>query len=269
MTHLQFDSITAEPVKNYRKLPDGSLIAWLRVARTGELSYGDRKQYVPPDTLFDNNSMRTLVGAPVTLEHPPGMILSLSDRQKYSVGTVMQEVVQETQDGNPTGYLTASALIWDEPTIKALEQGLFREVSSGYFANTEPIQDSNDLKQVHRSYNHIALTQSGRAGAEVKILMDTTESVAELVALHHQYRDSLVKAGIEPDYSWDKLTLLRNAVTAACQKDASSLSLGECRAIMDFMPKPQEKPAVPTVDTQQPDIYSEYMLRLTSAYKKL
>jgi hypothetical protein len=40
-------------------------------------------------------------------------------------------------------------------------------------------------------------------------------------------------------------------------------------AIMDFMPKPQEKPAVPTVDAQTPDIYSEYMLRLTNAYKKL
>jgi hypothetical protein len=266
---LQFDSIKEEPVKNYRKLPDGSLMAWLRVARTGELSYGDRKQYVPPDTLFDNNSMRTLVGVPVTLEHPPGMILSLSDRQKYSVGTIMQEVVQETHDGNPTGYLTASALIWDENTISALEQGLFREVSSGYFAATEPMQDCSDLKQVQRTYNHIALTQSGRAGAEVKILMDTKDSVAELVALHHQYRDSLVKAGIEPDYSWDKLTLLRNAVTATCQKDASSLSLGECVAIMSFMPKIQEKPAVPTVDTQQPDIYSEYMLRLTNAYKKL
>lgn len=268
MSQIQFDSITEEPVKNYRKLPDGSLMAWLRVARTGELSYGDHKQYVPPNTLFDNNSMRTLVGVPVTLEHPPGMILSLSDRQKYSVGTVMQEVVQETHDGNPTGYLTASALIWDEGTIRALEQGNFREVSSGYFAATEPMQDSDVVKQVQRNYNHIALTQSGRAGSEVKILMDTKESVAELVALHHQYRDSLVKAGIEPDYSWDKLTLLRNAVTATCQKDASSLSLGECVAIMNFLPR-VETPAIPTVDAHQTDIYSEYMLRLTNAYKKL
>jgi hypothetical protein len=266
---LQFDSITAEPIKNYKKLPDGSLVAWLRVARTGELDYGDQKQYVPPDTLFDNNSMRSLVGVPVTLEHPPGMILNLANRQKYSIGTVMQEVVQETHDGNPTGYLTASALIWHEGAIQELEKGNFREVSSGYFANTEPMQDSRTLKQVQRTYNHIALTQSGRAGAEVKILMDTKESVAELVALHHQYRDSLVRAGIEPDYSWDKLTLLRNAVTASCQKDASSLSLSDCMAIMDFMPKPQEKPAVPTVDAQTPDIYSEYMLRLTNAYKKL
>lgn len=269
MTDIQFDSIERDPIKNYKKLPDGSLMAWLRVARTGELDYGSHKQVVPPDTLFDSDSMRSLVGVPVTLEHPPGMVVSLADRKKYAVGTVLQEIVQETHDGQSPDFLTAAVLIWDEPTIQALEKGQFREVSSGYFATKEPVQDSAPLfRQTKREYNHIALTGAGRAGTDVRILMDSQTSVSELVALHQSHRDSLLAAGIEPNYEWDKLTLLRMAVKARSNKDASGLSLSECQAVLDYAapaPTPEQKP-----NAQAPsDIEGDYMRRITQAYKKL
>jgi hypothetical protein len=269
MSDPQFDSVGGDFVQKFKNLPDGSLLAWLRVARTGELDYGSHKQIVPAETLFDSDSMRSLVGVPVTLEHPPGMVLSLADRRKHSVGTVLQEIVQETHDGDNPSFLTAAALIWDEPTILALEKGQFREVSSGYFATKEPVQDSPSLfRQTRREYNHLALTGAGRAGAEVRILMDSQQpTVAELVALHQAHRDSLIAAGITPDYSWDKLTLLQKAVTARFNRDASALSLSECQAVLDFIPSPASttKPNVPS----PVDIEADYMKRLTTAYKKL
>lgn len=264
MSNLQFDSISGDCVRNFKKLPDGSLLAWLRVARTGELDYGSHKQTVPAETLFDSESMRSLVGVPVTLEHPPGMVLSLAERRKYSVGTVLQEIVQENHDSDPS-YLTAAAIIWDEATIEALEKGNLREISSGYFAEKEPLSDSV-YKQTKREYNHIAITSAGRAGSEVRALIDTP--VAELVSLHQAHRDSLVAAGIEPDYNWDKLTLLQKVVTALSNQDASSLSLKECQAVLDFrLPKSQPSP-LPQTEAPK-DFEGDYMLRLTQAYRKL
>jgi uncharacterized protein len=60
------------------------------VAHVGILEYMDDdgtiiREFVPEETLFDEESLKSLAGAPVTLQHPPVMVTP-SNYKQYSHG---------------------------------------------------------------------------------------------------------------------------------------------------------------------------------------
>lgn len=163
------DSSESLSIKNYEFLPDGTLKCWARIAKVGTYDYGSHKQEITEDTLFERQSLDSIVGRPVTLEHPPTFIMSVADRQKYHIGTALQEAVKET-DGDDI-YLTVPLIIWDKESIDSIVEKKVNQFSPGYLA--DKVKDSDRIVQKDRRYNHFSLTQSGRGGDTVRALVDS------------------------------------------------------------------------------------------------
>ena len=260
----------ADKISRHKLLPDGSLLVWGRIARTGELDYVGHKQLIDSDTLFNPDSINTLVGKPITLEHPPGAITSLADRTKYAVGTVLQEIVRE-QDSN-TEYLTAAALIWDKSVIDMVLSGQISDLSAGYMVTKEKVNDSL-YRQVKRDYNHVAITRAGRAGKSVGLLTDSKAEIGKLVSLHVQYDTILKDNGIVPDYSWDSLQLKSAVIKALTGKDIT-LTEDACDSLIDVLSKqtakiePLATPKITTDGTNMAETAEKLWIdSISSAYK--
>jgi hypothetical protein len=157
-------------VLKHETTPEGFLNCYMRVAKVGDLKYQNadgstRTEYVSPETLFNRDSVMTLKGKPITLEHPP-QLLNSSTAVKYSKGSTGQIVVPEAS------FLGIVASIHDKPTIDAIRSGKAKEVSCGYTCDLKERKDGK-FEQVNRRYNHVAVTQKGRAGNSVAVHMDS------------------------------------------------------------------------------------------------
>jgi len=157
---------------------DGTLLLEGFAAKEGILEYrtarGAIRELVTAECLED--SAHGLARCPITLEHP--------DLSKYpewvtpdtvaelSVGDTDGEVMVE--DG---GFVRVRLAVRRRDAIRAIQSGL-RELSPGYHAlidstpGVHPIHGPYDSVQVSRRYNHLALTDSARAGREVRFRAD-------------------------------------------------------------------------------------------------
>jgi len=150
------------------------------IARVGVYQYSDASgktwmEYVPPETLADENWLDSMSLAPVTLEHPPELV-NADNVKRYSVGTTGSEV--EFEDGRNE----ADLVVQDAAAVGAVQKGV-REVSCGYLCAVEwtagewldafGIAHPYDAVQRQRIGNHLALTQRGRQGETVSLRGDS------------------------------------------------------------------------------------------------
>jgi len=150
------------------------------IARVGVYQYSDASgktwmEYVPPETLADENWLASMSLAPVTLEHPPELV-NADNVKRYSVGTTGSEV--EFEDGRNE----ADLVVQDAAAVGAVQKGV-REVSCGYLCAVEwtagewldafGIAHPYDAVQRQRIGNHLALTQRGRQGETVSLRGDS------------------------------------------------------------------------------------------------
>ena len=153
----------------------GHVLLWLRVGASNRvLDYGDRSEIISDSDLFDEDSLKSLVGCPVCLQHPPSFFLGGKTPKDYIDGVVLQGFEIEHHDGDK--YLTVPAIIFDSNAIDAIDDGTAVEISPGYTCFVEK-SDTGEIYQKHRRYDHIALVTQGRTGADVKIKLD--ENVME------------------------------------------------------------------------------------------
>lgn len=155
------------------KTEEGYLRVWMTVSRTGELIYRNddgsaRTEYVSPQTLFDQDSLNTAWGKPITHNHPRKddryILIDSSNTRDYQRGMTQQGMVVNDN------FLTVVGVITDGELIKKVETGE-NQVSAGYKAS---IVDRGDGKyeQINRRYNHFAVLPKGRAGEDVKVHLD-------------------------------------------------------------------------------------------------
>jgi hypothetical protein len=104
--------------------------------------------------VFDEESMNSIKGKPVTLNHPDEMVNSKNFKD-YVVGFI-DEV---WRDGD---NIVGVIVIQDEKAIQAVEQGELKDLSLGYTAKLVPIADGQ-FKQQNIVINHLAIVSSGRA----------------------------------------------------------------------------------------------------------
>lgn len=172
MSEQFLDSASGLTIKNYEILPDGSLKCWVRIAKTGVYDYGSHQQIIESSELFNEDSLNTLVGQPITLEHPPKFILSTQERKQYQIGTILQEFVKEIDNG--VEYLAAPALVWEDAAVEGIKSKRINQFSPGYYADKE--EKDGKIYQRNRRYNHVALTEMGRGGDKVCALVDSVNS---------------------------------------------------------------------------------------------
>lgn len=142
-------------------------------ARTGILTYmlpsgGIRRELVPAETLFAEDSVSTLSGSPVTIEHPG--VLNAETAQQYSRGSVPAAKA----DGDK---LKVDVVVTAQDAIDTIQAGK-RQLSPGYraeldFTPGEYEGQRYDAVQVKRVYNHLAIVQSARGGSECRLHLDS------------------------------------------------------------------------------------------------
>lgn len=153
-----------------------------RAARTGVYQYGGSE--VDPDnkhglrdtalvnvlrddgTVFDEKSVRSFIGKPVTDDHPAAPVTTTNWRD-HARGTIMGAM----RDGD---YLAFDLLLTDAEAIAKVDGGK-RELSNGYSSDLEfgdfTASDGTKCQARQKSItgNHVALVDRGRAGSECAI----------------------------------------------------------------------------------------------------
>lgn len=160
-------ALTRVGVFKYRK-PDGSTVRELR----------------HPDDVFDLASLETLKCVPVTSDHPKvnDGYVDISNVKVLSVGFIGDSLKVEDNKIVAVDKLT----ITDEKTIQKAEAGTV-ELSCGYSCEFEDVPgiyegEAFDKRQKNIVYNHVALVDSGRAGPEIRLRLDSNSAVLESIA---------------------------------------------------------------------------------------
>ena len=150
-------------------------------AKAGILTYllpdgGIRREYVPTETLFNEDSLASLIGAPVTVEHPSG-VLTPETSSSHSRGSV--------PSADPDGTrLKVGVVVTGKDAIDAVQAGK-EQLSPGYraeldFTPGEYEGQHYDAVQTKRIYNHLAIVGSARGGSECRLNLDGFNAAVEV-----------------------------------------------------------------------------------------
>lgn len=171
---------------------DGSLLASARPTRAGVFVYMVNgvvvKEYRSPDEVFKAESLATLDGRYVVINHPGaasnGGLLTVDTSALLQHGTVYNV----RPDENEIGWVSAQVRLTSPEAISQVQDGMV-SLSAGYTANVvstpglEVIDPVTGIKiivdacQTDIVYNHLALVDAGRAGPGARILLDAAENV--------------------------------------------------------------------------------------------
>lgn len=170
----QYDGTEVDP-ENKHGLRDAGLVNVLR----------------DDGTVFDERSVRSFIGKPVTDDHPAAPVTTENWRD-HARGTIMGAM----RDGD---YLAFDLLLTDASAIAKVDGGK-RELSNGYSSDLEfgdfRAADGTKCQARQKSItgNHIALVDRGRAGSECAI----KDGFAVCDALPSNILDSLTQESPVP-----------------------------------------------------------------------
>ena len=158
---------------------------WCRAARTGTQLYrrsdgSQVREYRPPDEVGNPESLQTFGMKPATWGHPP-VLLDSKNCKDHQIGYSGSQV--RFNDG----FVEVALTVTDQDSIDKIKRGDARQVSAGYKVDYDPTPgetpEGEEYSGVQRNIrvNHIAVVPIGRAGPEVKLLMDRMDA-ADAVA---------------------------------------------------------------------------------------
>ncbi len=163
------------------KTKEGYLQGQATVTRCGVLPYMDFSGNIyhelrHEDDVFKTDSLETMLMKPITFEHSGEMINSETAKQ-HQIGFT-GEKYDRLGDA-----VVVSMTITDKKIIDLIKKGK-NQLSAGYTANV--IRESGvyksqkyDSRQTDIEYNHITITEAGRAGSQIKIRIDGAACLVE------------------------------------------------------------------------------------------
>lgn len=175
MSFLRIDRKFLKGSTTVTKTDEGYLSVTAPIARTGVYKYVQpdgtiQREYIPPTTLFSQDSIETLQLKPVTNNHPFNFV-NTDSYQDLSVGSVGETIVQEGDK------LVAKFMITSQDAIDAVNEGRL-QLSPAYSCGldfTSGVTDDGehyDAIQIDRKYNHLAIVDKARGGDELNFKMD-------------------------------------------------------------------------------------------------
>lgn len=165
------------------RTPEGYLLVDTYLARPGVYEYRNQdgsitRELITEEELHRADSLATLGGKPVTLEHPPEDVTA-DNWEKYSVGEIPPDIIV-TADGR----VKVQYFIKRVDAIEAVDKGK-REASPGYSCIIDPTPGQHpkygryDAIQKDRKYNHGAITDAARGGPQIHMRTDSAYQVVE------------------------------------------------------------------------------------------
>lgn len=239
------------PIIGSEKTEEGYLRVWCRAARTGTQLYrradgSQVREYRPPSEVQKPESLSTFGMKPVTWTHPP-VLLDSNNTAQYAKGTSGSQVRYND------GFVEVALVITDQDTIEKIERKDATEVSAGYRVDYDPTPgitpEGESYEGVQRNIrvNHIAIVPRGRAGPEVRLLLDRMDA-ADAVALPEaeslnqpptpasKPMASIKLDGLEIDLPAEAASAVQSYVRdTARQLDAANTELGDLRQKLDSL----------------------------------
>lgn len=175
--------LDSERMDSITLLENGFLKVPAFLTRAGVFNYSDRNGIIrrelrPVNEVFNQESMNTLALKSITFEHPAELVNS-ENYKKYDIGTIGENI---TQSGN---LIQANLMIKDKNIIDYIlmkkDAGQNVELSCGYTCELinqngiDPEEGAFDAIQTNIKYNHLSIVDKGRAGAEVKLKLDSQD----------------------------------------------------------------------------------------------
>lgn len=174
------------PITRSKLTDEGYLQVWARAARTGTQVYtkpdGSRtREYRPPEEVSSPESLATFGMKPVTWTHPPERVDSANSsmyRKGFSGSNVRYT----------DGFVEVALVVEDQETVQKIQANEATQVSAGYTVDYDPTPGVDpqgqpyDGVQRNIKVNHIAIVPKGRAGPEVRLLLDHMDA-ADAVAI--------------------------------------------------------------------------------------
>jgi len=162
-------------------LPNGWLKADAAIARAGIQSYrrGDgsvRREFRPPEEVFDSAAMASFAMVPVTDNHPADGLLTAENTREYQRGHLGETV---RRDGDK---VRATVLVTDADLVKRVLAGK-QQLSAGYVCDLEDAPgeyqgERYDCVQRSVKGNHVAVVDVARGGPELRLKLDAADGEA-------------------------------------------------------------------------------------------
>lgn len=148
------------------------------VARTGIYIYQQpdgtiRREYRPPEEVFDTDSEASFVGKPIVVGHPSSGIVNSDTAQDLAIGTILSSGYQKDETN------IACDIVIHNPSAIGEKRGL----SLGYRVDIEeapgitPDGQQYDVIQRNIRINHLAVVDRARAGAKARLNLDGDEII--------------------------------------------------------------------------------------------
>lgn len=172
---------TAKP-KKWEKLPSGFLRADAYLTRVGVFEYetqdGTKIQELrSEEEVFHPDSLASFSMLPVVVEHPPEKLLTSKNVGKHARGHLGENL---TRDGDK---LSGRIMVTDGEAVTDVLSGKRAEISLGYTCDlVEGAGQWNGQPYTHKQIkirgNHVALTEAGRMGSDIRIRLDSADAIA-------------------------------------------------------------------------------------------
>jgi hypothetical protein len=148
------------------------------VARTGIYIYQQpdgtiRREYRPPEEVFDTDSEASFIGKPIVVGHPASGIVNSDTAQDLAIGTILSSGYQKDETN------IACDIVIHNPSAIGEKRGL----SLGYRVDIEeapgitPDGQQYDVIQRNIRINHLAVVDRARAGAKARLNLDGDEII--------------------------------------------------------------------------------------------
>lgn len=181
---------------------EGYLQVLAPIARSGVYNYllpngTIQREYIPPETLSNTDSINSLKMKPVTNNHPEDFVNSDSF-QNVAVGSVGENVYYE--DGNLFSKFTVTV----QDAIDTINDGK-NQLSPAYECELDMVKgvtpngEHYDAIQINRKYNHLAIVDKARGGDSLNFKMDSNTEISIEINEH----TNLIKGDAMPSIRID------------------------------------------------------------------
>ena len=212
------------------RTPEGLLRAHAILTRTGEFDYlaselnglgideGMYKVMRTRDTVAHADTLASVRGIPITINHPPDGEVNANNYRMLTVGNVAGEPSVDEE-----GFLHADILLADREAIRLVNSGV-DQLSIGYDVNLYRREDGDILTTGPLRINHVAIVDAGRAGEKVRVL-DSQEKKMDEDKIKLMLDAAISKAltDAKPKSSQDDIAALISAAVEPVMAEVKTL----------------------------------------------
>jgi len=175
--------------------PNGFLNILALITRTGVFTYQRLspdgtietiRQLRHPDEVFSEETMSSLMGIPLTNNHPEELVTpeNASDLIVGMSSDVPKKVSAPIQ-GDKEDYIQQLVTVFDADTIREIMNKEKSELSLGYSLELDFTPgvwngQNYDAVQSNINYNHLALVKKARGGRSLKVILDGKDQMVQL-----------------------------------------------------------------------------------------